>query len=73
MRLAHCVFLFSALLALPSCQKDSETVTVPSISFPIDVSRPENEDNAIFEFPIVLNTSTSRDVTVTYEVKPLTA
>lgn len=73
MRTPFSVFLFSVLIAFPSCQKDAETVTVPSISFPIDVSRLENEENSIFEFPIVLNTSTSRDVTVTYEVKPLTA
>ena len=73
MRSAHFILLFSVLMAFPSCQKDPESVRVPSISFPIDVSRPENEDNAIFEFPLVLNTSTSRDVTVTYEVEPLTA
>ena len=61
------------LSGLFACDKSEPVVTLPSISFPINVSHFENEENAIFEFPLVLDVSTSRDVSVTYEVKPITA
>jgi beta-glucanase (GH16 family) len=66
-------FVLLTALALFACQKDEPRGAVPSIQFPINVSAFENEANAIFEFPLVMDVSTNREVTVTYEVKPLTA
>ena len=67
------IFILLSCFAFAACNKDEPVGAVPSISFPIDVSHLENEENAIFEFPLVLNVSTNRDVTVTYEVKSITA
>ncbi len=60
-------FLFAA------CCKDETASAIPTIQFPIDVSALENEANAVFSFPLVLNVITEREVTVKYEVKSLTA
>lgn len=55
------------------CKPDEAPVVVPEIQFPIDISGLENEDNRFFEFPLVLNQSTTRDITVYFETRPLTA
>jgi hypothetical protein len=61
------------LLGLTACDKNEPAGALPSISFPINVSQFENEENAIFRFPLVLDLSTTREVSVTYEVKAITA
>ena len=43
------------------------------VYFPIDVSALESPENSTFEFPLVLDRSTGRAVTVVYETRPLTA
>ena len=48
-------------------------MVVPEIQFPIDISGLETEENRFFEFPLVLNQSTTRDITVYFETRPLTA
>ena len=45
-------FLFAA------CCKDETASAIPTIQFPIDVSALENEANAVFSFPLVLNVIT---------------
>ena len=68
--------LFCAMCAvfiLTGCTRDEGPVVVPEIQFPIDVSGYETEENRFFEFPLVLNQSTTRDVKVYFETRPLTA
>lgn len=60
-------------LLLVQCQPDDAPAVVPEVSFPINISAEETEDNRVFEFPVVMNQSTTRDVTLYYETRPLTA
>ena len=69
----HLPFALIACLVLFSCDKDEANGAVPEVLLPINISQLENEENTIFEFPIVLSVGTDREVTVTYEVKPITA
>jgi beta-glucanase (GH16 family) len=69
----NAVITFFCLLGLTACDKNEPAGALPSISFPINVSQFENEENAIFRFPLVLDLSTTREVSVTYEVKAITA
>ncbi|MBN32076.1 MAG: glycoside hydrolase [Crocinitomicaceae bacterium] len=55
------------------CGKDDTPSVVPNIYFPIDVSALESPENSTFEFPLVLDRSTDREVTVHYETNSLTA
>ncbi len=55
------------------CGKDETPSVVPNIYFPIDVSALESPENSTFEFPLVLDRSTDREVTVHYETNSLTA
>ena len=73
MKFQHLPFSLIALLVLTSCEKDEPNGAVPEVLLPINISQLENEENALFEFPIVLSVGTNREVTVTYEVKPITA
>lgn len=69
----HLPFVLIAFLVFTSCDKDEANGAVPEVLLPINISQLENEENTIFEFPIVLSVGTDREVTVTYEVKPITA
>ena len=60
------------LLCLASC-RDKGPVVVPEVRFPVDIAGDENEENNVFRFPLVLDVSTTRDVTVHYETRSLTA
>ena len=60
-------------LLLVQCQPDDAPAVVPEVSFPINISAEETEDNRVFEFPVVMNQSTTRDVILYYETRPLTA
>lgn len=60
-------------LLLAQCQPDDAPAVVPEVSFPINISAEETEDNRVFEFPVVMNQSTTRDVILYYETRPLTA
>ena len=73
MTLQHLSWVLFAFLFLTSCDKDEASGAVPEVLLPINISQLENEENTIFEFPIVLSVSTDREVSVTYEVKPMTA
>jgi hypothetical protein len=63
----------AALMWCVGCKQDEAPVVVPEIQFPIDISGLETEENRFFEFPLVLNQSTTRDITVYFETRPLTA
>jgi beta-glucanase (GH16 family) len=65
--------LFFVTLVCIQCRKDDAPSVVPNVYFPIDVSAMETAENAIFEFPIVLDRTTDREVTVHYEARSLTA
>ena len=68
-----CNFLWMfILLCLVSC-RDNGPVVVPEVRFPVDIAGDENEENNVFRFPLVLDVSTTRDVTVHYETRSLTA
>jgi hypothetical protein len=58
---------------LGGCTPEEGPVFVPEISFPINISAEETEANSVFEFPLVLNASTTRDITVRFETRALTA
>ena len=66
------VLVFVTLVCF-QCRKDDAPSVVPNVYFPIDRSALETEENAIFEFPIVLDRTTDREVTVHYEARSLTA
>lgn len=55
------------------CRRDDAPSVVPNVYFPIDVSALETAENVIFEFPLVLDRTTNREVTVHYEARSLTA
>ena len=65
--------LFVVLIWCVGCNPDEVPVVVPEIQFPIDISGLETEENRFFEFPLVLNQSTTRDITVYFETRPVTA
>ena len=67
------VLLLGILAVFIQCRPEENAPAVPEIRFPIDVSADETEANSTFEFPIVLNQSTTRDITVRYETRDLTA
>ena len=74
MRQLNLLLLFLFLGSLNQCTRDEEQNTlVPTVQFPVDISGFENSANSVFEFPLVLDVSSDRDVTVYYETKPLTA
>ena len=73
MKFQHLPFSLLAFFVLTSCEKDEPIGSVPEVLLPINISQLENEENTLFEFPIVLSVGTNREVTVTYEVKPITA
>ena len=63
----------AGLIFFSGCKQDEAPVVVPEIQFPIDISGLENEENRFFEFPLVMNQSTTRDVIVYFETRPITA
>lgn len=65
--------LFFIAVMCVQCGKDDAPSVVPNVYFPIDVSALESPENSTFEFPLVLDRSTDRAVTVVYETRPLTA
>jgi len=65
--------LTATFLLFSSCNPDEGPVVVPEVRFPIDIAADETEENSVFEFPLVLNESTSRDIKVYYETRPITA
>ena len=67
------VLLLVILAVFIQCRPEDTAPFVPEIRFPIDISADETEANSTFEFPIVLNQSTTRDITVRYETRDLTA
>ena len=72
MRNAPTALWIFILVCLVSC-RDKGPVVVPEVRFPVDISGAENEVNNVFRFPLVLDVSTTRDVTVHYETRSLTA
>ena len=64
--------LFIAVVCV-QCGKDDAPSVVPNVYFPTDVSALESPENSTFDFPLVLDRSTDRAVTVVYETRPLTA
>jgi len=73
MKPALFICTLGALLGIIGCTPEEAPIVVPEIQFPIDINGLENEENRFFEFPLVLNQSTTRDVTVYFETRPLTA
>ena len=74
MNLRASLLLVSVLLLFATCRKEEEhDGVIPVVHFPADISEFETEDNSVFSFPLVLDATTNRDVSVTYETKPLTA
>ena len=68
MRQLNLLLLFLFLGSLNQCTRDEEQNTlVPTVQFPVDISGFENSANSVFEFPLVLDVSSDRDVTVYYE------
>ena len=55
------------------CRRDDAPSVVPNVYFPIDVSALETAENSIFDFPLVLDRTTDREVTIHYEARSLTA
>ena len=73
MKLLAFLPMMTGLLLLSGCRPDEGPVVVPEVHFPIDISGDETEENRFFEFPLVLNEATSRDIVIRYETRPLTA
>ena len=67
------LFIGTMALLASQCRPEEEPIVVPEIRFPVDISKDETEANSTFEFPLVLNQSTSRDIMVHYETRELTA
>ncbi len=67
------LFMSALVILSTQCRPEEDPPVVPEIRFPIDISKDETEANSTFEFPIVLNQSTSRDIMVHYETRELTA
>ncbi len=67
------VLLLSALATFSQCSPEQAPPVVPEVRFPIDISLEESEENSVFEFPVVLNQSTTRDILIHFETRELTA
>ena len=64
--------LFLLTGTLIGCREEVPPV-LPEARFPVDISAEESEENAIFEFPIVLSVTSTRDVVLHYETRGMTA
>ena len=73
MKIQPALLLLGVLAVFIQCRPEDTAPFVPEIRFPIDISADETEANGTFEFPLVLNQSTTRDITVRYETRDLTA
>ena len=73
MKIQPALFLLGVLAVFIQCRPEDTAPFVPEIRFPINISADETEANSTFEFPLVLNQSTTRDITVRYETRDLTA
>ncbi len=73
MKVQLALLLLGVLAVFIQCRPEDTAPFVPEIRFPIDISADETEANSTFEFPLVLNQSTTRDITVRYETRDLTA
>ena len=73
MKVQPALLLLGVLAVFIQCRPEDTVLFVPEIRFPIDISADETEANSTFEFPLVLNQSTTRDITVRYETRDLTA
>ena len=73
MKIQPALLLLGVLAVFIQCRPEETAPFVPEIRFPIDISADETEANSTFEFPLVLNQSTTRDITVRYETRDLTA
>ncbi|MGB1670508.1 MAG: family 16 glycosylhydrolase [Flavobacteriales bacterium] len=73
MKIQPALLLLGVLAVFIQCRPEDTAPFVPEIRFPIDISADETEANSTFEFPLVLNQSTTRDITVRYETRDLTA
>ena len=73
MKVQPALLLLGVLAVFIQCRPEDTAPFVPEIRFPIDISADEAEANSTFEFPLVLNQSTTRDITVRYETRDLTA
>ena len=67
------LLLLGVLTVFIQCRPEDTAPFVPELRFPIDISKEETEANSTFEFPLVLNQSTTRDIVVHYETRELTA
>ena len=67
------LLLLGAFTVFIQCRPEDTAPFVPELRFPIDISKEETEANSTFEFPLVLNQSTTRDIVVRYETRELTA
>ena len=67
------LLLLGAFTVFIQCRPEDTAPFVPELRFPIDISKDETEANSTFEFPLVLNQSTTRDIVVHYETRELTA
>lgn len=66
------ILLCVALMCF-QCRRDDAPSVVPNVYFPIDVSALETAENSTFAFPLVLDRTTDREVTIRYEARSLTA
>ena len=73
MKIQPTLLLLGVLAVFIQCRPEDTAPFVPEIRFPINISADETEANSTFEFPLVLNQSTTRDITVRYETRDLTA
>lgn len=73
MKIQPALLLLGVLAVFIQCRPEDTAPFVPEIRFPINISADETEANSTFEFPLVLNQSTTRDITVRYETRDLTA
>ena len=73
LRSAAGLSLLSLTVLLTQCREDDAPSVVPDVYFPIDVSAFETEEHAVFEFPVILDRTTDREVTVYYETRDITA
>ena len=67
------LIVLSALSIFSQCRPEETPPVVPEVRFPIDISLEESEENSVFEFPVVLNQSTTRDIIINFETRELTA
>jgi hypothetical protein len=67
------IALILLLPLLSSCNRNPEEAIVPEISFTIDRSFEESAENNVFEFPVVLDKSIEKEVSVNYKTQDITA